>query len=276
MQDSSTISVETIDSGNLQVNTDFASLLSHNNIKSADDLWAVQSEAVKTAVPTRGTSRAYLKDPFGGSDIEVYIKRYLKPSARDRFKCAVSLKPVFSDGALHEWDALCRFHALGLKTMIPIAAADCGQRRTCNLTLGITGYIRASDLFADRSLTDPARRQNIIKKFGKLLGMMHASGLAHQDFYLVHLFIKSSEDDAVYLIDLQRTIMQRKLAKRWRVKDLAQIMFSSDPFFSDAETSLFLDTYLQHAGETMDSGHLFRAAARKSRRIKKHSLKHNM
>ena len=239
MNNKSQIKVNFQDDRRLLVNATFMELLSHNKLESAQDLWELESDTVKNAVRTRGTGRTFLKDPTGGQDIEVYIKRYLRPSLKDRIKCATSFKPIFPDGALHEWRALCRFHELGLKTMLPMAAADCGQRRTCNLTLGITDYIRASDLFADKSFTNPERRRKIIAEIAELLGKMHSSNLAHQDFYLVHLFIKPEENDAVYLIDLQRTIMQAKLSRRWKIKDLAQITFATMPFFSEKETALF-------------------------------------
>jgi hypothetical protein len=124
--------------------------------------------------------------------------------------------------------------------MVPLAAARLGDR-TCNLTMGITDYVRASDFFSLQAQVDTSRKQRIIKNIADLAGIMHAKGLAHQDFYLVHIFIRPDENDAVYLIDLQRTIMQEKLSLRWRIKDLGQITFATEPFFSSEETALFRD-----------------------------------
>jgi tRNA A-37 threonylcarbamoyl transferase component Bud32 len=273
MNNTSQIQIESQDSGRLQVNVAFAELLRCNKIESAQDLWELQSDIVKNAVKTRGTGRALLKNPNAGPDIEVYIKRYLKLSLRDRIKCAASFKPVFSDGALHEWRALCRFHELGLKTMLPVAAADCGQRRTCNLTLGITDYIRASDLFADTSFTHPERRHKIITAIAELLGKMHATGLAHQDFYLVHLFIKPEENDAVYLIDLQRTIMLEKLPRRWKIKDLAQIHFALSPFINKDEKILFRSAYQKYSPVSHENKKLWKAVENKAQRIREHTQK---
>ncbi len=276
MNSTSAIKVETQDEGHLRVNTAFATLLRHNKIETASDLWDLESEPVKNAVRTRGTGRTFLKDPTGGKDIEVYIKRYLKPSLKDRIKCATSFKPIFPDGALHEWRALCRFHELGLKTMVPMAVADCGQHRTCNLTLGITDYIRASDLFAGELKNQPERRLRIIKKIAELLGEMHLAGLAHQDFYLVHLFIKPQENDALYLIDLQRTIMQKKLSRRWKIKDLAQIYFALTPHMKPEDFGLFQETYGRYFPSTASTEPCWKTVVEKAKRIEMHTRKRNL
>jgi len=273
------ISVMTCDSNNLFVNRAYFELLRHNKIDTAQQLWDLNSTSVKNILKTRGTSKTYLSDPVNGKKVEVYIKRYLKPSLKDRFKCAISLKSSFRDGAMHEWRAICHLHELGLKTMIPLAVATIGNK-TCNLTIGITDYIRASDFFSCQDSTDISRRNKIIKSIAAFAGVMHSNGLAHQDFYLVHIFIRPQENDAVYLIDLQRTIMQSRLSKRWMVKDLAQITFATEPFFSAEETVLFRDTYLLYNAQAQSGEDLvdtlWRSVEQKAQRIKQHSRKHNL
>jgi tRNA A-37 threonylcarbamoyl transferase component Bud32 len=270
------IPVITYDNGRLLINAAYAELLQHNDFDTASQLWDIDGIPVKNAVKTRGTFKTFLRDPSDGKSIEVYIKRYLKPSFKDRFKCAISLKPLFSDGAIHEWHAICRFHELGLKTMVPLAAARLGDK-TCNLTMGITDYVRASDFFSLQAQVDTSRKQKIIKNIADLAGIMHSKGLAHQDFYLVHIFIRPNENDAVYLIDLQRTIMQEKLSLRWRIKDLGQITFATEPFFSSEETALFRDIYLAHNPDFKNkSVSLWQAVEKKARRIKQHTRKHNI
>jgi len=243
--------------------------LQHNGIRSAKALYELKSEPVKNVLKERGTSRVFLRDPNGGPDVECYLKRYLKPSLKDRLKCATSLKPVFSSGALHEWDALCAFHRVGLNTMIPIAAGAIGSR-TCNLTLGITDYVRASELFREILGKDQKRRSRLIIGIAEYAARMHRAGLSHQDFYLVHLFIKPHENDEIYLIDLQRVIMQKKILRRWVVKDLAQIQFALTPFCSDEELVLFRNTYESIRPLPKNIWHNVK---RKAERIQKHNDK---
>ncbi len=238
---------ESLDNNKLTVNADFIELLKFNAIDSASGLWNIEGEAVKKILEQRGTERAFLNTP-DGNKLEVYIKRYTKIPAKEKFKQAFSLK-FRSFDALHEWNALCAFHNAGLDTMIPMAVADLGKGRTCNLTLGITDYVKAAELFKNFSPEDQSRKLALIEKIATIAGRMHAAGFAHQDFYLVHMFVRESEDDKIYLIDLQRLIMQKNLSKRWRVKDLGQLLFAARPYVSDMDIRHFREIYCSHAGE---------------------------
>jgi len=238
---------ESLDNKKLTINADFIELLKSNGIDSASKLWNIEGEAVKKILEQRGTERAFLNTP-DGNKLEVYIKRYTKAPLKETLKQAFSLK-FRSFDALHEWNALRAFHKLGLDTMIPMAVADLGEGRTCNLTLGITDYVKAAELFKHFSPEDDTRKLALIKKIATIAGRMHAAGFAHQDFYLVHMFVRESEDDKIYLIDLQRLIMQKKLSKRWRVKDLGQLLFAARSYVSDADIKLFWEIYCSHAGE---------------------------
>lgn len=245
----------------------FDPILNFNGIVSAQNLYHIQGQTVKNVLKERGTTRVFLKDPHGGSDVECYLKRYLPPSIKDRLKCALSLKPLFRDGALHEWDAICAFHHAKLKTMMPMAAGIIGEK-TCNLTLGITNHVRASELFRNELKNDSDRKRKLIIKIANYAAQMHRAGLAHQDFYLVHFFVKPQEDDALYLIDLQRVIMEKELPRRWIIKDLAQIQFSLEPFCTSHELDLLRQTYQTKYPINKS---MWNAVQRKSIRIQKHA-----
>jgi len=238
---------ESFDSKKLTINSDFVELLKFNNIDSAAKLWKLEGESVKNIISQRGTERAFLNTPEGGK-LEVYIKRYTKTPVKEKVKQAFSMK--FHDfDAVHEWNALRAFHKIDLDTMTPIAVAELKNGRTCNLTLGISNYIKAAELFKRFTKKDRKRKLDLIKKIAAIAGRMHAAGFAHQDFYLVHMFVRESENDKVYLIDLQRLIMQKKLSRRWRIKDLGQLLFAAREYVSDADTELFWETYCSYAGE---------------------------
>ena len=238
---------ESLDNNKLRVNTDFSELLKFNGIDSASKLWNIEGEAVKKILSQRGTERAFLNTP-DGDKLEVYIKRYTKIPVKEKIKQAFSLK-FHSFDAIHEWNALHAFHRLGLDTMIPMAVADLGNGQTCNLTLGITDYIKAAELFKEFTPEDCVRKSALIKKIATIAGRMHAAGFAHQDFYLVHMFVRESEDDKIYLIDLQRLIMQKNLNKRWRIKDLGQLLFAARSYVSDADIKLFWEIYCSQGNE---------------------------
>jgi len=240
---------ESLDNQKLTINTDFSELLKFNGIDSAQKLWDVEGEAVKKILEQRGTERAFLNTP-DGDRLEVYIKRYTSPPIKEKIKQAYSLKFRTFD-AIHEWNALRALHQIGLDTMVPMAVSDLGNGKSCNLTLGITDYIKAAELFKKFTSEDQIRKLDLIKKIATIAGRMHVAGFAHQDFYLVHMFVRESEDDKIYLIDLQRLIMQKTLSKRWRVKDLGQLLFAARNYVSDADIQIFWDIYCSYGGEKL-------------------------
>jgi len=235
------------DNGKLIINSEFSELLEHNGIQTASDLWNYSGESVKNVRPERRTERIFLKQKENGMlPIEAYVKRYHPISIKEKIKAITSFHGIVKDGAKHEWDALIAFHESNLPTMIPIAVAKTANG-SCNLTLGITHYMRASDIFAElytqKGKYINARKKNLIKKIAELARVMHNLGYAHQDFYLVHIFIKPDENDSIYLIDLQRLIMQSELSNRWRIKDLAQLYYSAKPFVSKRDIFYFWKIY---------------------------------
>jgi heptose I phosphotransferase len=253
--------------GMLLLNDAYRELLEYNGIFTPEDLWNINSESVKNLLKERGTGRCMLKSASGG-EVETYIKRYQRIPFREALKNILCLKPYKFDG-IHEWNVIVVFHFSDLNTMEPIAAARLPDGRNCNLTLGITNYTRAQELLP-RLKDDPVRKNRLIRNVAELTGRMHANGMAHQDLYLVHLFVKEDEDDKVYLIDLQRTIAQSRLKWRWRVKDLAQLLFSSRNYIDDSDIELFRKIYADCANISPNNTALLRAVMKKAARIQAH------
>ncbi|MCP3965228.1 MAG: hypothetical protein GY750_05955 [Lentisphaerae bacterium] len=238
---------ERLDDHKLIVNKDYVELLKFNGIKTARDLWDFEGIAVKKILKQRGTERIFLNKPDGGK-VEAYIKRYSPEPKREILKKVFSLKFHTFD-AFHEWRALRAFHRAGISTMVPMAVASPCKGCSCNLTLGITDYVKAAKLFKEFTPADRERRLKLIDSIAEIAGAMHARNYAHQDFYLVHMFVREKENDKIYLIDLQRLIIQKKLSWRWRVKDLAQLLFSAGPYISRTDILRFWKRYCQLAGE---------------------------
>jgi tRNA A-37 threonylcarbamoyl transferase component Bud32 len=263
-----------MDSGNLIVNRRFLPILEKNGLTSAQALWNMKSTPVKAVVAERGTGRFFLSSHSNRQKIEVYIKRYLPAPYREKIRNILSLKRCFCD-AFHEWNAINLFHRHNLPTMTPIAVARVGNN-TCNLTLGIKKCQRASELLAEKGRLDTTERMILLENIANTVGKMHALGMAHQDMYLLHIFVRKPE--RIFLIDLQRTIIQKRLSTRWIVKDLAQFIFSASGIISDKEMSHFMTTYtdsfFMHSRRKIDMDYIFEASARKARRIaRRHARK---
>ena len=150
--------------------------------------------------------------------------------------------------------------------MQPVACGAAGGN-SCILTLGITDYVRASELFAKFAGGERVRRRKLIRRIAELAAGMHKAEMAHQDFYLVHMFVREKEDDSVFLIDLQRVIFEGSFSERWRIKDLAQLLFSADKLVSRTDILYFWKIYTGMAGEELygdssPANKIFRKAAR--------------
>lgn len=259
------IKTETLDKGRLFVNRDFLGLLEKNGLESADSIWNLRDESVKKLLRQRGTGRIYLEPTHGTGGIETYIKRYTRVPLRERIKDIFSLK-FFQFDALHEWHAQLLFHRLELPTVIPIAAGRT-NRGTFNLTLGITDYKRASLVLGEMRHDETGKRLEIIEKIGTYTGMMHGAGLAHQDLYLVHFFLKGGYM-VPHLIDLQRVIREKELSGRWRIKDLGELLFSARPLVSDKEIESFCMAYSRTSGFNLkDHPRLVNAIKKRADRI---------
>jgi len=260
------IQIKESNGGTFIFNTDFKQLLEENKIKSFDDLWSLSGESVKKKLVERGTERVMLHSSSG--KVETYLKRYLPLPLKEYFKAITSFRPFFPSGARHEWDAIIAFHKKNIPTMLPIAVGHNAAGKSALLTLAITDYTRGSDLLKkwQEEKNVQVLRKKLIENIAELAGNMHAANFAHQDFYLVHLFVK--EDMTVLPIDLQRIIMPDQFGRRWRIKDLGQLLFSSLEYTSSKDRLLFWQKYTEITGQELyKNRRLIRAIIRKAMSI---------
>ncbi len=76
---------------------------------------------------------------------------------------------------------------------------------------------------------------SLITKIANISRKMHESGLNHRDFYLCHFLLDKSfsttntiEDaTSLFLIDLHRAQIRKKVPQRWLVKDIGSLYFSA-------------------------------------------------
>lgn len=260
--------IKVVESGGMKINAAFSDLLEKNGIDNIEKLFALQGETVKKAVKQRGTERVYLTGP-DGQPLECYIKRCTPIPFGEKIKCFFQLKRWNFD-SLNEWRALLRFHELGLHTMAPIAAGYLRDGSNCLLTLGLTGCIRATDFFSDDKF-GTEERLIAIRNIATATAGMHNGGMAHQDLYMVHFFIKPEEDFAAYIIDLQRMIFRYPVRSRWHIKDLGQLEFAAIKLLNKVEMAILYDTYRRHSRMSrVNKAAFVKAVAVKAARITRH------
>ena len=113
--------------------------------------------------------------------------------------------------------------------------------------------------------TDLPRRRRLLEKVADLAAGLHAAGFVHRDLYLSHIFI---EGDGLRLIDLQRVFWPRWRRRRWVIKDLAALHFSTP---ADRvrrwERLRFLVRYVRGCGAFGSARTLARMIEAKARRM---------
>jgi heptose I phosphotransferase len=146
--------------------------------------------------------------------------------------------------AMQEWEHLEWARAAGLP--VPVAAAGgefigpWGQLQSFLAVEELTGMLalhEAIPLAANR-LSPPMFRQwkrDLVRQMVALTHTLHDRRRFHKDLYLCHFYIDEDDTrrlpdwrDRVRLIDLHRLAHHRLTWPWWRIKDLAQLLYSSD------------------------------------------------
>lgn len=267
--------LEAWDRGRLLVHGDFTSILRNHELTSFEALMDQKlGTPVKATLRHRMTACIELDDSQGTR--RFYIKRHEPAPLREYVKPLIRLRwPIM--GARNEWEAMFKFHELGIPTMIPVAfGRDC--RRSFVMTQAIENCTKLSD-WMETDLEKPdgdARRQArwIVHRLARIVRTMHRARMHHQDLYLGHLLLPNDpESQDIFVIDLGRVDGHLPWSRHWIIKDLAQLEFSSDRF-TRTDRVRFLQDYLGRALTKFDRV-LIWLVLRKSRSIRHHARSRN-
>lgn len=144
-------------------------------------------------------------------------------------------------GARNEWLAIRRLEDLGVATM---NIAGFGERGVPPARL--QSFLITDELANTVSLEDYCRgwresapsvvlKRALIEKVAKIARQLHNNGVNHRDFYICHFLLDLGtvtspvvpEKLVLSLIDLHRVQMRLHTPRRWVLKDLAGVHFSS-------------------------------------------------
>ncbi len=128
-----------------------------------------------------------------------------------------------------------------------------------------------SECFALPDLRD---KKHFIESIALFVRKFHDTGFRHRDLYLCHIFY--SDNGEFSLIDLQRCFRPKFFARRFRLKDIAQLYYSS-PGRVISKTDR-LRFYLQYSGKNTlskrDKVFISKLKA-KADKMARHDIKHN-
>ncbi len=280
--------LETWDDGRLIVNADFAKVLHAHGLTTFQAVMEFEDgQVAKNLLSQRITMRFELTSP-GGNSQGFYIKRHGRSPMKEYLKPMIRLRrPIL--GAANEWNAILRFHEVGIPTMTPVAL---GQSGACSflITAAIEDCIKLSDWvdsqFPAELLDRPmqigdvpqdvlAHSHALTNRVAEIARRMHQAGLHHQDFYLTHLLVPKHDPRAnIYVIDLGRVRERQRLRSHWIIKDLAQLHYSSRRLPGDT-WQRFLHGYFQRSLNSRDQAFI-RRITKKSHAIARHSRKNRL
>ena len=181
-----------------------------------------------------------------------FVKHHLGVGWGEIFKNLLMFKaPVV--GALNEFNALKRLHKLGIPTMTPAACGCRGENpaklESFIITEELVDMIDLEGLTSVWKRVPPPLdlRRSLLRAVADSVRRMHEGGVNHRDCYLCHFLTPRRGEDfgkVVYVIDLHRAQLRRRVPRRYLVKDLAGLCFSSfDAGLSRREALRFIKLY---------------------------------
>lgn len=239
----------------------------------------------------RSTGRVVLTTPATGEApvrrLVVYLKRHYRLPWRDRLLSLIhpsgGWSPAMQEAAHLEW-------ARGQGIPVPRVAAagefiGPGLRLQSFLAVEeLTGMIplhEAIPLASEKLAPDDFRRwkAGLIGEIARITRILHDRRHFHKDLYLCHFFIR--EDDfsrmenwrgRVHLIDLHRLGRHTWTRRIWQIKDLAQLLFSSEiAGVDDRDRLRFWSAYLGGSREGIREKWLRSLIMFKWRRYRRHN-----
>lgn len=161
--------------------------------------------------------------------------------------------PILS--AMNEVEAIRRVRAAGLDTL---SIAGYGHRGLNPAS--IESFLITDELEDSLSLEDiailwqgnpPSKlKRAFIRNLGQIASKLHQAGINHRDFYICHFLIKKEHFEAgetqapLYLIDLHRAQLRKRVPRRWKLKDLGGLYFSAAPWrLSKTDLFRFIAAY---------------------------------
>ncbi len=140
-------------------------------------------------------------------------------------------------GAENEYRAIRRCEELGVATMTIAGYGRRGwnpaRQQSFLITDELVDVVSLEDVCRDwpASPPQPGMKRILIREVAAVARKLHENGVNHRDFYLCHFLAKRSSlyaaNPELHLIDLHRVQLRRQVPRRWLVKDLGGLLFST-------------------------------------------------
>jgi len=193
----------------------------------------------------RRTLRFIFKTP-GATSQSYFLKHHKGIGWKEIVKNLLQLRlPVL--GASNEYRAAIKLQSLSVDTLTPVVYGQRGANPAAQesflITNDLVNTVSLEDYCRHWPTTPPSFRvkRALINKVAEAARIMHTNGINHRDFYICHFLLdeksllnklqkphqKEGSPFYCYLIDLHRCQIRQHVPKRWLVKDLGGLFYSS-------------------------------------------------
>ena len=261
----------------LQFEPKWQPLLTAKGLTTIEALFGLHNDASlnKPGLPVWRERIRYRLTAAGGAETIVFVKRFHRPPVREQVRRWFTADPNHGT-AWTEWTGLQRLAEAGIPAPQPMAYGErmlgVWERRSA-LVMAAAPGTSLEKWCREHPSRLPLEVQHAI---ADIVARFHALGLVHRDLYLAHLFCDDPASSAprVWLIDLQRVRRLGWRRRRWIVKDLAALNYSTPESAATPRDRLrWFKTYLGRRRLTRDDRIMGRWVMAKTERIRRHDLR---
>jgi len=188
---------------------------------------------------------------FNLNNQRYFVKYHKEVGWKEIFKNLIQFKlPVI--GAKQEWIALNKLKSLQISCPEPVAFFSRGtnpaKRYSFIITKALINTISLEDLLIkEKKVLSLNKKRELIERLALLSRRLHLNGINHRDFYLCHFHVLKEQDFSkgkIFLIDLHRAQIRKKVPKRWITKDIGGLLHSAMSLgLSERDSYRFLEIY---------------------------------
>ena len=275
-----------LNDGSGLVHKEYKQLLEQQGLGSLNEVFRYEQgeNLYKPGLGHRERFRIKLKRS-GEQQVVIYLKRFGYPGVKELVRRWFIRRSRYGAG-IYDFLGAQRLSEKGVAVPRPIAYGQTcnwlGEKRSFAIIEELPGSDSLERLLPNwkqkkKEYALLRDKKELIRQTAHLVRQLHQSGFNHRDLYLSHIFLSRDGKgcERLNLIDLQRVFQPVILKRRWQVKDLAQLYYSSRDYFSYKDMMQFMHEYFDNHGLTKYQKRLIRSVCRKTRRIERH-VRHRM
>jgi tRNA A-37 threonylcarbamoyl transferase component Bud32 len=185
----------------------------------------------------------------GAGALRAFLKREHRVPWRDRL-ASVWAGFGWVSKSYREALLLLRLHRAGIGCPEVIAAGEDGHGHAFLLLRELPEAQDLRSFLRDLRAAPAVQRRHFARQLGAELARMHAAGFDHPNLYSKHILVQGT-DQAICLLDWQRSCWRRRVSWRRRCRDLAALEATlADDLATPRERLICLRAYLRTASRS--------------------------